>query len=224
MSSWSRACSGAAERLGYDAGWTAAARLCRVALVIVVVGFALLGALTAPPFVVLVSAPAFGLITAGVTAVVNPLFPRAPSARRMVVLSATWATLLLPFLAGLGLLAPRSAASVVLLLTVLGAVVVGCRIAEGDARPDPDAATDLEGMRQLIRVLPTSMLAREWRSSAQHVRAGADPDRRAEAVRVRTLLLAEMARRDPAGVGRCLSEGDVDALEWLLGDDRGRAP
>jgi hypothetical protein len=63
------------------------------------------------------------------------------------------------------------------------------------------------------------MLLREWRSTGEHMQAGADPERRAEAIRVRTLLLEELSCRDPAGVTRWLSEGDEDAPEQYLRGD-----
>jgi hypothetical protein len=197
-----------------------AVRACRRALLGGVVAFAFVGALTSPPYVVLMVAPAFGIFIASMVAMINPAFPEARSARRATVMSGTSAALVVPCLAGIVQFGAAGAVTAVVLM-VLGCVVVGGWIAEQSDPPGRGAASDLdvEELRQFLQVLPTSMLLREWRSAGEHVQPGADPDRRAGAVLVRTVLLEELSRRDPVGVARWLSEGDEDAPEQYLRGD-----
>jgi MFS family permease len=195
-------------------------RACRVAFLMVTVVFALVGALTTPPYVLLVAAPAVGAFFGGVVALSHPAFPEAPSARRAVAFSGMGAALFALTLAGLGQFGSAGMIAAVVLV-VLGCIAVGGWIVEHADAPDRGPASDLdmEGLQQFVQVLPTSMLLREWRSTAEHVQAGADPHRRAEAVLVRNLLLEELSRRDPVGVARWLSEGDEDAPEQYLRGD-----
>jgi len=197
-----------------------AVRACRRTLLGGAVGFACIGALTTPPQVVLVFAPTFGFFAGSVVALINPAFPKDRSARRAAVFSGTGAALVVPCLAGIGQFGTTGTVAAVVLM-VLGCVVVGGWIAEQSDPPYPVAAPDLdlEELRQFLEVLPTSMLLREWRSTGAHVQPGANPEGRAGAVLVRTVLLEELSRRDPAGVARWLSGGDEDAPEqYLLGD------
>jgi hypothetical protein len=170
--------------------------------------------------VVLVFAPAFGIVVGSVVALVNPAFPKARSARRAVVFSATGTALVVPCLRGLAQFGTAGTVAAVVLM-VLGCIVVSGWVAEQSDPPGRRAASDLdvEELQQFVQVLPTSMLLREWRAAGEHVQPGADLDRRAEAVLVRTLLLEELYRRDPVGVARWLSDGDEEAPEQYLRGD-----
>jgi hypothetical protein len=186
---------------------------------------AVVGALTTPAYVVLVLAPLLGVFVAGVVAILSIASVDAASVRRPVLLSGAWAALLVPALAGAGVFGTGGAV-LMFGLMVLGVVVCGHWIVESC---DPDGeqgepGTDEEQLRQLLRVLPTSMLLREWRSTVDPVRLGAEPERRARAVRLRTLLLEELTRRDPAGVARWLIEGDEDSPEHYLRGDSSASP
>jgi hypothetical protein len=183
---------------------------------------ALVGALTTPAYVVLVAAPGFALIVGGAAASVILGFRELAPARRIIVLCGAWAALLVPAFAGMGALA-EGGAVIAFVSMVVGCVVAASWIADTCASSGENAqkGIDEEQLREFIRALPTSMLLREWRSTCEHLPAAADPERRAEAIRVRTLLLEELSRRDPAGVTRWLSEGDEDAPEQYLRGDSG---
>ena len=214
-------------------------RVCRRALLVGVTACALVGALTSPAYVALVVAPAFGIVAAGVVAILGVDIVQKVSVRRAAVLSAAWAALLVPALAGVGVLG-NAGVMILFALMVVGAVLTGSWIVEtcapsreiaetsrGAAQAGRAAArpgTGVAQLRQLIRVLPTSMLLNEWRSTGEHMQTGAARERRAEAVLVRTLLLEELSRRDPAGVERWLSEGDEDAPEQYLRGDSTASP
>ena len=195
-------------------------RVCRRALLGGAIAFAFVGALTTPPYVVLVFAPAFGIVVGSVVALVNPAFPKARSARRAAVFSATGTALVVPCLAGIVQFGSAGGVAA-LVLMVLGCIVVGGWIVEQSELPDHGDASDLdvETLRQFVQVLPTAMLLREWRSASDHVQPGAALDRRAEAVLVRTVLLEELSHRDPVGVARWLSDGDEEAPEQHLRGD-----
>ncbi len=214
---------GASGRRTGPSPWARSMRACRAVLLLGGASFALVGALTSPPGVVLVLAPACGLFVGSVVALVNPAFPKSPSARRAVVFSGAGGALLVPFLAGIGQFGTIGAVAA-LVLMVLGCVVVGDWIVEQSNGTDRggEAGMDVEQLQQLIHVLPTSMLLREWRASGEDMQTGADPDRRAEAILARGLLLEELSRRDPEGVTRWL-EGEEDAPEQYLRGDSGAA-
>ena len=194
-------------------------RACRVVLLLGGIVFALVGALTTPPYIVLVLAPACGILFASVVALVNPAFPRSSSARRTVVFSWAGAALFVPCLAGIVQLGGIGAV-VALVLVVLGCIVVGDWIVEHSSASDRVAGVgmDVEQLERMLHVLPTSALLREWRTAGEHMRTGADPDRRGEAIVIRGLLLEELSRRDPVGVDRWL-EGEEDAPEQYLRGD-----
>ncbi len=203
--------------------WVRSMRRCRVVLLLGATLFALVGALTTPPYVVLVLAPVCGIFFASVVAVVNPAFPKDSSARRTVVFSWAGATLFIPCLAGIGQFGSLGTVAAMVLM-VLGCVVVGDWIVECSNASDRGAGAgmDVEQLQQLFYVLPTSMLLGEWRATGELMQTGADPDRRDEAVLVRTLLMEELSRRDPEGVARWL-EGEEDAPEQYLRGDSGAA-
>jgi len=184
------------------------------------IAFALVGALTTPPQVVLVFAPILGVFVGSVVALVNPAFSKAHSARRAAVLSGTVAALVVPCLAGLGQAGAAGTIGAVVLM-VLTCVVVSGWIAEYSDPPggEPASEPDVEELRQFVHALPTSMLLREWRAAGEHVQPGAAPDRRAGAVLTRGLLLEELSRRDPVGVAEWLSDGDEEAPEQHLRGD-----
>src|SRR3712207_6041694 len=102
---------------------TVAVRACRRVLLGGAIAFALVGALTTPPQVVLVFAPILGVFVGSVVALVNPAFSKAHSARRAAVLSGTVAALVVPCLAGLGQAGAAGTIGAVVLM-VLTCVVV----------------------------------------------------------------------------------------------------
>jgi hypothetical protein len=195
-------------------------RACRHTLLGGAVAFALVGALTTPPYVVVIVAPTFGVFVGSVVALINPEFPKSRSARRAAVFSGAGAALVVPCLAGIGQFGAEG--TIIAAVLSLLSCVVACEwiVRDSDLSDGQGAsALDVEGLQQLIQVLPTSTLLREWRSVGEHVRTGADQDLRARAVLVRTLLLEELSHRDPEGVARWLSEGDEEAPEQYLRGD-----
>jgi hypothetical protein len=200
-------------------------RACRLALVSTAVACALVGALTAPPYLVVLIAPACAFSVGSAVAILLEGFPGLASVRRAAVLSGIWTGLLVLALPGARALGFDGAAFL-LALVLLSAVALAAWVADdrGRSHSEDDTGMDEEELRCFIRSLPTSVLLREWRETGEHLQAGADRDRRAEAVLVRTLLLEEFACRDPVAVGRWLTDGDEDAPEQYLGDDRRASP
>jgi len=219
-----------AGRIGRPS-WALIARACRVTLLLGVSACAFVGALTTPPYVVLLFAPGFGLLVSIMAASIILGFRELKAARRAIVLSGAWGALLVPALAGVGVLAAGGAV-IMFVLMVVGAVLAASWITETCSPSDRNAETALhddmgmdEGeLRQFIGVLPTSTLLREWRRTGERLRPGSDPRQRTVAVRLRVLLLEELSCRDPAGVDRWLSEGDEDAPDQYVRGDRGSSP
>jgi hypothetical protein len=79
-------------------------------------------------------------------------------------------------------------------------------------------------LRLLITALPTSSLLREWRRTSERLRRGKAPQQHLMAIRLRTLLLEELSRRDPAGVDLWLSAGGNDAPDQYIRDDSSASP
>jgi hypothetical protein len=187
---------------------------------------ALVGALTAPPYVVLVIAPTCGLFVAGVVAVhvVDPASEKT-KVHRAVLLSGAWAALLAPAVAGVRTLDDAGVMVRVLLVFLAASVAAGWIVEICDPSSEkPAAGWDEEELRQLLRVLPTSMLLSEWHSGCAYMHSGRPQEERSHAAHVRTLLLEELSRRDPAGVSRWLSEGDEERPEQYLRGDSAASP
>jgi hypothetical protein len=212
--------------------WVRYGRACRALLLLAATACALAGALTASPYVVLVIAPACGLFVAGVVAVhvvalegrtVDPV--RTTKAHRAVLLSGGWAALLPPAAAGIRTLDDAGVMVVVVLVFLAASVGAGgiveiCQLSS----ETPEGGWDEEELRQLLRVLPTSMLLSEWHSGCEYVHSAKAHEARIHAAQVRGLLLEELSRRDPAGVGRWLSEGDEERPEQYVRGDSAASP
>jgi hypothetical protein len=78
---------------------------------------------------------------------------------------------------------------------------------------------DTRVLGELIGVVPISALLEEWRAAGAVLATATDPDERAAAALARQLLLDEMTRRDPAGVGRWLRDGADASPGQHLRDD-----
>jgi hypothetical protein len=190
-----------------------------------VVAVALLGALCSSALTTLVVAPAVGLFAACQMAVMNPGFPGRPSARRVVLLSGVGWALLVPFVRGAMVMEVAGAVLAVVLLC-LGALALMGRMIDL-CRSDGvscGVGTDVPLLADLVRELPTPTLLDEWRSSETVMGEAADPEQRAAAIQLRTLLLEEMSRRDPAGVERWLQEGADAIPDRQVPGDSGPAP
>ncbi|MGY1634154.1 hypothetical protein ACI784_20815 [Geodermatophilus sp. SYSU D01186] len=204
--------------------WVFLSRGCGLVFGPAVVACALVGALTTPPYLTLIIAPACGFSVGNAVLVLLEGFPGGAWVRRGALLSGAWTGLLVLTLPGADALGVDGS-GLVLVLVVLGAVTAVTWIGEARAScaEGGGPGTD-EQLRQLLGVLPTAVLFREWRETGEQLQSGADLDRRAEAVEVRNLLLEEFSRRDPVGVGRWLSEGDEELPEQYLRDDRRASP
>jgi hypothetical protein len=213
------------------APWGLLGRASRSILLLGTTACALVGALTTPPYVVLLVAPALGLAVSGVAALLVLAFQEPTAAHRTIVLSGAWAALIVPALAGMGALATGGAV-IMFVLMVIGSVVAVSSITEtcassgGSSEPGMNEQTGMdEGeLRLFIGALPTSSLMREWRRTGERLRPGKDPRQHLEAIRLRTLLLEELSRRDPAGVDRWLSAGGDDAPDQYVRGDSSASP
>ncbi|MGY1780646.1 hypothetical protein [Geodermatophilus sp. SYSU D01036] len=188
------------------------------------IAFALVGAVTAPPSVVLVAAPAFGVFVGIVVLTANPASPLGPAVRRTAVSSGAGAALAVPCIAGLRQFGTLGSVAATVLIVLSCVAVVGW-IAESAGRAvGPALDLDVAELRPFLQVVGTPLLLAEWRAAGEHLGPGADPDLRARALLVRPLLLEELTRRDPAGVARWLSDGDEGAPEQHLRGDSGAPP
>jgi len=192
---------------GRPGTWSALTRISGVACLVGVVGVALLGALFSSAVMTLVVAPVAGIFGAGQLALVHPSFPGRRSARRAVLLSGFGWAVMVPFVMGAVALGVVGAVLTVVLVLIGALLVVGAitDVCRRDAVPD-SAGASVAGLEELVSGLPTATLLAEWEESASGLGSG-DPGRRAAAIQFRGLLLAEMTRRDPAGVDRWLREG-----------------
>jgi hypothetical protein len=211
--------------------WVLLGRASRLILLLGITACALVGALTTPPYVVLLVAPAFGLLVSGVAAVLILGFKEPTAAHRTIVLSGAWAALIVPALAGMGALATGGAV-IMFVLMVIGSVVAASWITETCASSDgsselgmnDETGMDEGELRLFIGALPTSLLLREWRRTGERLRPGKDPQQHLRAIRLRTMLLEELSRRDPAGVDLWLNAGDNDAPDQYVRDDSSASP
>ncbi|MGY1707405.1 hypothetical protein ACI79C_22820 [Geodermatophilus sp. SYSU D00697] len=145
-----------------------------------------------------------------------PLPHPAVPATRMAVLPAAVAGT-----APLGLGALGLVGAVLGVAVVLGCWAASCAVADPpptghDAAPEPDDGS----LRVLLRTLPVEVLFQEWRDTAgQAVPGGEDAEDR---IRLRGLLIDELRRRDPVGVGRWLAEAPEDPPEGYVRESRDR--
>ena len=230
----SRACSqpdGTPAGLRIGSPWVLLGRASRLILLLGTTACALVGALTTPPYVVLLVAPAFGLAVSGVAAVLVLGFQEPTAGHRTIVLSGAWAALIVPALAGMGALATGGAV-IMFVLMVIGSVLAAswitetCAPSDGNSEPgmNDETGMDEDELRLFIGALPTSSLLREWPRTGERLRPGKDPHQHLMAIRLRTLLLEELSRRDPAGVELWLNAGGNNAPDQYVRDDSSASP
>lgn len=191
-------------------------RLCLPA----VVGTAVAGALFSSAWMTLVVAPLTGLFAASQVAMVHPGFPAERSARRPVVLAGAGCALAVPFVMG-AIALGTAGAGLTVTAAVTGAVLLGDRLT-ALWREDEVARSTVQDTRvlgELIGAVPMSALLEQWRLSEAVLATATDPDERSAASLARELLLDEMTRRDPAGVGRWLQDGAEASPDRHLRDD-----
>ncbi len=180
-----------------------------------VVLLALAGAATSPAWLTLLWGPAVAGTAIGVTAILHPHFPGTASARRATVYAGTGAMLLVPAVAGLELLGPRGAAVGLALLSAAGMWAVS---AFPESEPDASAAAirRAAAVRRSLPDLALDCLLEEWRRSGLVLEFRLSPRAFSTVAELRSLLVDELTRRDPAGVEQWLREGG-DPEEYLTG-------
>jgi hypothetical protein len=156
---------------------------------------ALLGLLVAPPAQVLLVAPAVAVVAAVSSAALAWYLTDQWPRRRVPVTIALVAGGAVPFAHGLDLLGAAGERVALALLVLTASSVLGwiARADQAPVRAEPDPS-----WQDLVQVLPTGMLLSEWRSLDQRLRL--EQDAPAGLTELRTMLLRELYRRDPAGV------------------------
>ena len=192
----------------------------RRVLATVCVGLALVGAVVTPPLTMLVLPPIVGGFMGGIVAISDPSFPRSTAARRRVVQTVAAGAVLVPAVSGLGLLG-AAGLPVALALVLLGVVLLlDGAVAAGSSGAEFSAA-DAARLAEVLSRMPTGTLVNRWRATGAVLRSTDDPGERCLAAEVRAVLLDEMARRDPDGVARWLTEGDEDFPDQYISTDPG---
>lgn len=206
-----------------ERAWRTGTRIVRAVLLVGAVGVALLGALLGPPSAVLLWAPVVGLVTLGATALALRVFAEAPGRRRTVLVSGVVGVLLAPFTSGLGVLGSAGGVLLVAML-VLGALWVAELAADAvDAGPAAGVRRQLVTLRRVLPDIPLDALLAQWRQVAPQLRQDTEPEVRGAAAELRSLLLDELSRRDPAGVERWLRSGVDEPAPYLHPGGAGRA-
>lgn len=189
---------------------------CRRCLLATTVAVAWVGALTAPAHLTLVVAPVCGgLALAGLLLGAAGAGLRRPS-RRAQALTAMGGLLLVPFTAGASLLGPVGAAlSLGLLVTAAARLPADPWAASSPADVTLD---EVAGLGAGLHRLPSAALLEHWQRTADVVSPGAGPELRAAVSELRSRLLDELSRRDPAGVERWLRSGGDPARHLATGE------
>jgi hypothetical protein len=188
----------------------AASRCARVAVMGAALALALVGALLAGPAQMLIWAPAVGLFATGVALLVVPAITGKPIGRRALIMTGVLAFLMVPFTSGMGALGPAGGVLLVAIL-VQGAAWLVEQGVDAPERTAAEAARQQAArVRRVIGDLTVEALVTEWRAAGDRLRASSDPEVRALAAEVRSLLFDELSRRDPAGVEHWLGSGGGD--------------
>ena len=206
-----------------ERAWRTATRVVRAVLLVVAVAVTLLGAMLGPPAAVLLWAPVTGLVTLGAARLAVRAFADEPGGRRPVLVSGVVGFLLVPFTSGLGALG-RIGGVLLIAMLVLGALwVVELAVDAPDAGPALALRRQVSAVRRVLPEMPFEGLLEQWRQAAPEIGPDADPEVRIVAAELRSLLLDELTRRDPAGVERWLRAGVDDPGRYLYPGDAGRA-
>lgn len=196
----------AGERV--SSAWRAVMAFCRLAVPGGFVLLALIGALVTPPVMMLVVAPLIGGVAGAMVALLNPAFPAESWARLGALLTAATGAAFVPFTSGVALLGSAGGVLAIVLL-VLGSCLAADRIADVvENIPSGSSLPDDHWLGIVMPSLPTAALLHEWRATRAAFGARRGVVEQARAVHVRSLILEELARRDPAAVERWLSSGD----------------
>lgn len=170
------------------------------------VGVLLLGVVLTPPVLLLLLGPVVGLAVTVVYALAHwsCCDEQWPAPRRLVDVTALGAGAV-PWLQGLHVLG-----EVGLALGLLSAALLVLVVRSPERPPQVTRADGDDSLRQLLAVLPTDLLLREWRVQG------------ATAAGPGALVLDELGRRDPQGVQRWRDAGAAGPLEPYLRPDHDR--
>ena len=176
-----------------------------VLLLATLAGTALLGALVTHWTGMLLVAPGLGAVLAAVVAVVDH------RAHRGMLWAGVTGVVLVPLANGLVLLGTAGGAVALVAWSAGPVLALGwvATLEEPAVRDDPTA------LREMLPRLPTADLLEEWRSTEGLLHGPGD---RAAAARIRSLLLDELAHRDPGGVTEWLSAGGASPETHLRAD------
>ena len=187
--------------------WGSVLACCRVVVSTGFVGLALMGALVTPPAGMFLVAPLTGAAAGLAVVRLGRAFPAERWARRGPVLTAAAGAAFVPFINGVALWA--SAGGVVaLVLLICGSCLAADWLVNLAGESPAGPPRDETWMRVVVPSLPTAVLLQEWRATQHVCGSQTGTAELARAVRLRGVLLEELARRDPAAVERWLTSGD----------------
>lgn len=177
------------------------------------------GALTAPAHLTLLVGPAVGALAVGGACLGAACAGLRPPSARTAALTGLGGMLSIPFICGVPLLGPAGA-----VLTMALLVTAASRLPEDIAGPDPVPVlpVDVAALRAELRHIPSPVLLDHWHRTARLLRGRLGPDALAAVTGLRSSLLDELARRDPAGVERWLRSGGDDPRRHLTSGDPDR--
>lgn len=185
---------------------------------------ALLGALVMTPTVLLTVAPTVALAAVGLLAVLHRTSDRPGPDRPAATSTAAAAALVVPFHEGVELLEDTGALIAMAVLGLLAHVGNHWWTTTLDVdRAGSAPAVVARSLRSRLRSMPLEAVCQEWRVLQQGAGFPADARHAAAAAQVRSLVLDELERRDPAGFRQWLAEGAVDPPEHHVRADRGLA-
>ncbi len=201
------------------------ARLARLAMWVLYIPVALLGALVMTPMAMSTVVPAVALAAVGLLAVLFRTCRRPGPDRRTSTTTAAAAAGVAPFSEGIELLQDTGTVIGMTVLALLAYVGNSWWATNLDVDPAGDATEPAaaRSLRQRLRRMPLEDVFREWQAM-QHG-TGVPPDARHmfAAAQVRSLVLDELEHRDPVGFGCWLGDGAVDPPEHHIRGDQGLA-
>lgn len=178
------------------------------------------GALTAPAHLTLLVGPAVAVLSVAAIRLGAACTGLRRPSPRTVGSTALAGLLLVPFLNGVPLFGAAGAA---LLMTVLFTVASRVPAALVGTEPtEPLSWADVERLCLDLPGLRTAVLVEHWQRTARQLGDGTGPEALAAAAAVRSALLDEFTRRDPAGVERWLRSGGDQPGEHLAHGDADR--
>ena len=193
----------------------------RRALVGAAVVVAWAGALTAPAHLTVLLAPVVGVLTVGALRLGAGALGLGRFSSRTAAVGGLAGLLVVPFVAGVPLFGSFGAA-LLMVLVMTGSSRLG-RFAVHESSPPGSTVTreEVDRLRSRLPALPLTDVLERWQGTARLTDAG--PEARTVAAELRSLLLDELSRRDPAGVERWLRSGGEDPRRHLASGETDRS-